>query len=534
MKNKLASRLPIQQMIANVISSATEKVAEDQKGRDKKVRDLLAYEKKEHGHIPTPAEEEHEEKEKMAAASAPAYVEKLAAAVEYIAGNFDTIEFPNKGLLQKAAEEAASGGSPKGAGKGPGALEVSQARGGEQNHNMGHAHNIEASKSKLHAPMSGSHEGDGATQLENDMHHAPGGGGIAPTAKYPHKGPLVAGPSAEGHHGHHHSEHSEKTAFVDQIIGGAIGYGKGKEQAARGEHHTFGGKQIASLILPGGIGYQAGRAMGHNKYREESEHGHHEHEKAASAIRQAVLRKLAGEDVMKANIEAERSANPLAGMGQLETFDANQPAPHQAGDHTGSGCGNQARRLISSNEAAINATKRDAKGPVKTELSQVLEEPALNASTDPVLNHNLQNTGKAGVKIAAQARAILEKVAQQGCTCVTIDPEGECAYCRLGTKVAAATQSRGSSKVAHDMMGGGGMAGGMMSSPTMTGGGMASMADAGAGADGCTCGGTGECRICKLKAALAAAKAGGGGAGMPNSGPPVDAGSPGAAPAGAY
>lgn len=520
MKNKLASRLPIQQMIANVISSATEKVAEDQKGRDKKVKELLAYEKKEHGHIPTPSEEEAE---KTAAASSPAYIEKLANAVEYIAGNFDSIEFPNRGVLQKAAEEAASAGSPQGAGKGQGALPVSQARGGEQNHNMGHAHNIEASTSKANAPTSGARPGDGKTQLENDMHHAPGGGGMAPTAKYPPKGPLVAGPSAGGH--------SEKTAYIgiDQLAGGAIGYSKGQQQASRGEEHDFGGKQIASLLLPGGIGYQVGRSLGHDKYHRE----HDKEKNASSAIRAAVLRKLAGEDVMRANIEAERTANPLAGMGQLETFEANQPSPHQAGDHTG-GSGNQARRLISSNEAAINATKRDAKGPVKTQLSEVLEEPALNAGTDPVLNNNLQNTGNAGVKIAAQARAILEKVAQQGCTCVTID--GECTYCRLGEKVAAATQSRGSTKVAHDMMGGGGMAGGMMSSPTMGGGGggMMSMADAGAGADGCTCGGTGECRICKLKAALAAAKAGGGGAGMPASGPPVDTGSPGAAPAGSY
>lgn len=463
MKNKLASRLPIQQMIANVISSATEKVAEDQNARNLKVRDLLAYEKKEHGHIPTPSEEEAE-KTKTASAG-PAYIEKLASAVEYIAGNFDSIDFPNKGVLQKAAEEAVGGKSPQGAGKGPGSLEVSQARGGEQNYNTGQAHNIEASSSKAHASLSGSHEGDGKTQLENDMHHAPGGGGIAPTAKYPVKGPLVAGPSV-------------KHASVQELYRSAV-----------------------------------------------------PKEKAASAIRQAVLRKLAGEDVMKANIDAERTANPLAGMGQLESFDTSQPAPHQSGDASGSSDGNQGRRLISSNEAAINATKRDAKGPVKTQLSEVLEEPALSASTDPVLNNNLQNTGKAGVKIAA-ARATLEKVAQQGCTCVTID--GECAFCRISTKVAAATQSRGSTKVANSMMGYGGGSGGSMGGGG--GGGMMSVADAGAGADGCTCGGTGECRICKLKAALAAAaKAGGTGPGMNGSaGPPLESGSPGAAPVGTY
>lgn len=452
MNNKLASRLPIQQMIASVISSATEKVAEAQSS-SQKARELISYEKREHGHIPTPAEEEAE-KTKTANAVASDYVEKLASAVEFIVGSFDTIEFPNKGVLQKAAESA---GSPQGAGKGPGSLEVTDAIGGQQNYNMGHAHNTEASSSKASTSLSGSHPGDGKTQLDNNMHNAPGGGSLAPTAKYPPKGPLVSGPTA-------------KTA-------------------------------------------------------------------AANSLRQAVLRKLAGEDVSQANISAERTANPLAGMGQLQSFDATEVAPHQAGDASGGGFGNQNRRLIASNQAAIDATKRDAKGPVKTQLSELLEEPALSSSTDPVLNNNLQNTGKAGVKIAA-ARAALEKVAQQGCTCTTID--GECAFDKL-SKVAAATQSKkGKSKVANAMMGyggGSGMSAGSSSPMGGGGGGMTSLADAGAGADGCTCGGTGECRVCKLMAALAAAKAQAGGgamAGQMPGTPPVGGDTPGASPVGTY
>lgn len=470
--NKLASRLPLQQMIADVINSATEKVAEDQNARGQKVKELLSYEKREHGHIPTPAEEEAEKTKTASAAIAPSYIEKLASAVEFIAGNFDSIEFPHKGVLQKAAEHS---GSPQGAGKGEGALEVMEAIGGNQSYIMGHANNIEASSSKAHTSLSGARDGDGKTQIDNDMHNAPGGGSIAPTAKYPLKGPLVSGPTAK------------HAASVQDIYQSAVTPSK---------------------------------------------------EKAAFAIRQAVLKKLAGEDVMKANIEAERTADPLAGMGQLQSFDATQPAPNQAGDASGGGFGNQGRRLIASNQAAIDATKGDAKGPVKTQLSEVLDEPALTSSTDPVLENNLQNTGKAGVKIAA-ARAILEKVAQQGCTCTTID--GECAFDRM-VKAAAATQSkRGKSKTANAMMGYGGGGGGMSgapSSPTMGGGGggMMSMADAGAGADGCTCGGTGECRICKLKAALAAAKAQGGGgmAGPMPSNPPVGGDTPGAAPVGTY
>jgi hypothetical protein len=60
------------------------------------------------------------------------------------------------------------------------------------------------------------------------------------------------------------AEELEKTAFVDQIAGGVIGHHYGKKQVERGEGHTFGGKQIASMLfLPGGIGYQIGRGMAH-------------------------------------------------------------------------------------------------------------------------------------------------------------------------------------------------------------------------------------------------------------------------------
>ncbi len=458
---KLASKLPIQAMIQNVISSATEKLASEEES--KKVKSLLRYEVAEHGHIPTPSEERAEKEKTASVNTGNDYIEKLASAVEFIAGNFDSIEFPQKGLLQKAAEAVAThdGGSPQGAGKGPGALEVSQAMSGTQNYGLGKAHNTEASSSKADKPLHAARPGDGKGQLENDHDHAPGGGGVGPTARYPEKGPLVSGPTA-------------KHAGVQAIYQSAI--------------------------------------------------------KTASPMRQAVLSKLAGEDVTKASISAEASANPLAGMGQLESFDASQAAPNQAGDASGGGFGNQARSLIASNQAAIDATKGSAKGPVKTQLSEVLEEPALSSSTDPVLENNLRNTGKAGVKIAA-ARAALTKVASQGCTCATID--GECAYCRLTTKVAAATKSKKeSTKTANAMMGyGGGSMAGMSGGGSSAGsgmgggGGMSAMADAGAGADGCVCGNTGECRVCKLKAALAAA--------MAQSGQPMSegpAGTPGANP----
>lgn len=62
-----------------------------------------------------------------------------------------------------------------------------------------------------------------------------------------------------------------KEAFIDQGIGYFVGKSKGRAQKERGEKHTFGGKQIASLLLPGGIGYQAGRAMAHDESGDQKE-----------------------------------------------------------------------------------------------------------------------------------------------------------------------------------------------------------------------------------------------------------------------
>lgn len=433
--NKHAQRQSLQAMISRAINGSIDKTASDESSTKKKVKELVSYEKKEHGHIPSAAEEAAECEKTASARTDDEFIEKLASSVDWISKNLDKVDFPALGLLEKAAEEA---GSPVGPGKGPGALEVQKAMGGEQSHKKDHSKTHDAAKSTAGSPLSTGGLPGSKTQMENDMHHAPGGGSIEPSGSYPDKGPIVAGPSV----------------------------------------------------------------------------------KHASPIAMAIMKKLAGEDVMKASIDGGGTSSPLAGMGQLTTTDSSQSSPSQAGDPV-SGHGNQGRRLIQSNQAAIDYTKGDAKGPQKTQLKEVLEEPALTSSTDSTLEQNLRNTGKAGVKIAG-ARDTLEKVAAAGCTCVTID--GECPFCRMTAKLAAVAKGRESTKQASPMMG---MGGGGMSSPSPSpgmmgsGGGMSSMADAGAGADGCTCGGAGECKICKLKAALAAIKAQSPG-GMPEGGVPVE------------
>lgn len=422
---KLASSLPLQDMIRSVINNATEKLAEDHKAQEK-VKKLISYEKQEHGHIPSVAEEEAE---KCASASTtdPDFIEKLASACDFIAENVDSIEAPAKGVLQQAVEKLAESGSPAGAGKGPGALEVSKSIGGTQKYKKDKPATEDAAASQAKTPTQKHGLPGGATQIANNMDKAPGGGGVKPTGKYPDKGVLA----------------NTKSKTASEIA------------------------------------------------------------------REHILSKLAGEDVLKANISAARTANPLAGMGQLESADASKKLPAQAGGPTGD-FGNQGRKHIQSNSAAIGYTKGDAKGPQKTQLKEVLDEPALSKKTDSKLEENLRNTGKAGVKIAA-ARAVLTKIAQEGCKC---EGTGECRYCQLKGAMKGQSEKTANAMMGYGGAGGaGGMSGGAPPPPSMPsmggmGGGMGAMAAAGASADGCQCGGTGECRVCKLKAALAAANAG--------------------------
>jgi len=527
---KLASNLPLQDMIRSVIANATEKLAADDSRKDEKVKKLISSEKKEHGHLPS-EKEEREEYEKEASIVDPGYVEKLASACDFIAANIDKIEVPAQGVLsqaiQKLATEEKDGavsmvrtirladkpdaglaaakllkpptpppsmppikklaeeGSPQGAGKGPGALEVSKAIGGVQKYKKDKPATEDAAASTAGKPMHGAHPGDGSTQLDNNLGKAPGG------ANYPEKGPLV----------------NLKTAGIKDLLsrygqymkGGQSKYVHGDDLKRAGninpitlfKHRKEHPEAFREALTSHGA--RAGTAAAAIGTEEGIRHGMKK--SAAEFAREHILSKLAGEDVMKANISAARNADPLPGGGELTVTDSTQKGPKQPGDPTG-GFGNQGRKYIASNAAAIGYTKGDAKGPQKTQLKEVLDEPALSKRTDSKLQENLRNAGSAGVKIAA-AKALLEKIASEGCQCTST---GECAYCRMKSAIRT-----GSEKTAQ--MGGMGGMGGMGASA----GGMGAMADAGAGADGCTCGNTGECRICKLKAALAAAKAQGSG-----------------------
>ncbi len=102
-------------------------------------------------------------------------------------------------------------------------------------------------------------------------------------------------------------------------------------------------------------------------------------------------------------------------------------------------------RMIASNEAAINFTKREAKAVPKKRMGEVLDEPAQSKAGDSALQDALgaDIVAKGGAKIAS-ARALVQKIASQGCTCSSGGLEkGACDYCQIASKMEELKQRRG-------------------------------------------------------------------------------------------
>lgn len=517
--------LPLQDMIARVVNDASQrqqKLAED---NSKKVQDLVTYERREHGHVPS-VKEEKAEKEKCKTAGyqpkvAPDFVEKLASAVDYIAQRTDAIVPAERGVIESTISKLAGGMGVPPAVNVPGSvLKTTQAIGGEQKYTKDKPKTEDAAASEAGTKMHNAGMPGGSTQVANNMNDAPGGGGKKPTGEYPASGVLQHlkkhGSASEFYAAALAlNAQQEKQAFVgvDDLVGLPIGMLAGKGQQRAGEPYSFGGQQALSLLLPGGVGYQVGRGIAHHTNpamggniptghpsapvpaKTEKSHSSGKTEKtAASAALQLILSKFAGEDVFPANISAARDASPLSGGGVMKNYASGEmPPTGSMPGHSESGAGNQARSLLESNDKAQHATKGEAKAPVKAELGKVLDEPALNSKTDTKLRENLRNSDKAGVKIAEAQAAIfqqLQKVAAGGCTCGS---QGTCSYCRL-QEARKTLRSTATEKTANMM--GAGMSGGAAPPPNPTGGGMPPGKMGGNPPPDCQCGGQGKCEPC--------------------------------------
>lgn len=126
-----------------------------------------------------------------------------------------------------------------------------------------------------------------------------------------------------------------------------------------------------------------------------------------------MIRKLAEDAINPARISAGAAVPP-------DASESGQGVPAEPSDVTSQ------KNMISSNQAAINYTKQQAKADPKSDVNQVFTQPALSKAHDPVLHHAFDNTSNAGVKISsakltgeatkiAAARALLSKLAEEAC-----------------------------------------------------------------------------------------------------------------------
>lgn len=218
-------------------------------------------------------------------------------------------------------------------------------------------------------------------------------------------------------------------AGLGSAAGGALGAGLG---ALRG--NTMGGLKAglgAGALLGGAAGAAAGGTQG---IAEGAEQGYNmaqggarmdpainkkliaqaaEAEKAASVL---LARNLASLGLYKA---AEDAINPSQISAGKEPKEPELASASEEGTPNEPSDVNKQKALISSNQAAIDYTKRQAKADPKGDVGDVVTEPAQSASTDSVLNQALTHTNEAGAKIAsadltrlAGARAVLTKLAQ--------------------------------------------------------------------------------------------------------------------------
>lgn len=206
----------------------------------------------------------------------------------------------------------------------------------------------------------------------------------------------------------------------------------------------------------------------------------------AKMAKNLILSKLAGEDVAKANIKAERGPHAVGkGPSSVKVWDVSQtiPAPSSGGGSL--------RSLIADNKSAIDYTKRHAKRSLVREQSgHVWDEPAFR---DPTLQDTFTHSdtaktqGEGATKTATQ---MLAKIASMGCVCDT----GECPYCTMVTrfyKVAGldAMQAAPTPPLADPTQAG-------ATDPAM-------MGQAPGRPDGCTCTGMPPlCKVCKLQMML--------------------------------
>jgi hypothetical protein len=200
--------------------------------------------------------------------------------------------------------------------------------------------------------------------------------------------------------------HEVKENLKGTAIGGAGGaaLGAGIGALAKGKTGLKGGA-FTGLGIGANVGGIAGAIKGRHDAEASRIHGEHSKHKKAS-VPVALIRKLAEDAINPASIDAPKGQDPMSPPEGASA--SGEGVPSEPSDVSSQ------KAMIASNEAAINYTKGQAKADPKKDVNQVLNEPALSAAHDRVLNEAFVNTGAAGVKISsAKTAPSVTKVAAQ-------------------------------------------------------------------------------------------------------------------------
>lgn len=464
MATKIAGRLPLQDMISSVIDDARQKLAASEAGKEgskpeeKKIKKLLEYEKKEHGgHIPTVKEEEEEEmeekgeKEDMGEKKASVInfynyseVEKLASALEFVSNS----------IFKVAADSVQMSGEPMIGGT---VLPTVKPVMGHQpyKHDASKKHNVPMNPGMASDPSQGS----ASTQMENNAHKAPGGGGAQKEAAIDLALMRMSGMDKEA------------TPKIDKGLSAAEKFiarqkrimtsdplsikktlsGEGRLTPEAMKYQTR--KNIANMAdknNPGLLGKMknivegkghpfslAGETTGVGIY------SHPSAQRMRSVARAGddpeLYKKPSGFWALnkKSSSDAAYILNKIA-----ETSQGGMTLDSKSGEGikppADAANGNDLRSFLESSEAATRLQKVDAKRIAKRSLADILTEPVQSKSTDSTAHVALSNATKGGVKIA-QARALLQKIAEEGCTC---SDKGECKYCKMQAAIKAKKEEK--------------------------------------------------------------------------------------------
>lgn len=364
---------------------------------------------------PSTAPERNEEG--ISEKTATVFVEKLAAAVQYLNENYLEKEAVGK-PEPPTAHTPPQADKGLGAGKGTGAMatNLESPTTGMQSEETG-----QAQKDQIPTTTSGDVSSPGqtnpATAMETDMNDRPGG-----NEDWTNK-EMLAEKDTTG----------LKTAGAKDKILGLVN--KARNLAGS----RAGAAREAASHLKGAVGkgntmkeraVQVGRALRASP------------ETAAAALGTTALAGKGLHSAMKGKSKGEGSTKEaqvdrILGIMAKMAADAENPAkitakqtnPHQSSPDAASkaeenvpplpGEASKQENMVGSNESAINYTKQQAKAVPKARMREVIEEPAQKKSSDPVLHQNLDAASKAGVKIASAeagvaARALLEKIAEEG------------------------------------------------------------------------------------------------------------------------